>query len=414
MKDDIINNINNPAGLENLYRKNKTAFKKEFEQVYLINKEVVSLQYWNERLNFQNDKIAVGSKNEILFIITIAIIAGLMVNIPNFTGIDKESFFMRNISFIVFPLLSSYFIWKQKTTYKKWMLPALMVLVAAVYINLLPNINSSNSITLAFIHVPFFLWSILGYSFLGNNVNNSNGRIQYLRYNGDLVVISAIILLSTLLFSALTMQLFELIGIKIEQLYTQYILIWGLAAIPFLGTYLIQNNVQLINKVSPVIAKIFAPLVFLNLFIYLIAIIITKKYPYQDRNLLLVFNALLIGVMALILFSVAEAGKGANHKISILVLFGLSVLTIIVNCIALSAISFRIIEWGVSPNRVAVLGGNILIFINLLKVSYRLFLSAFKNAEVEDVEKSIAQFLPIYGIWAGLVTFLFPVIFHLK
>ena len=57
MKDDIINNINNPAGLEKLYRKNKTAFKKEFEQVYLINKEVVSLQYWNERLNFQNDKI---------------------------------------------------------------------------------------------------------------------------------------------------------------------------------------------------------------------------------------------------------------------------------------------------------------------------------------------------------------------
>lgn len=412
MKDDIINNINNPAGLEKLYRKNKTAFKKEFEQVYLINKEVVSLQYWNERLNFQNDKIAVGSKNEILFIIIIAIIAGLMVNIPNLTGIDKESFFMRNISFIVFPLLSSYFIWKQKTTYKKWMLPALMVIIAAVYINLLPNINTSNSIILAFIHVPFFLWSVLGYSFLGNNVNNSNGRIQYLRYNGDLVVISTIILLSTLLFSALTMQLFELIGIKIEQLYTQYILIWGLAAIPFLGTYLIQNNVQLINKVSPVIAKIFTPLVFLNLFIYLIAIIVTKKYPYQDRNLLLVFNALLIGVMALILFSVAEAGKGANHKISILVLFGLSVLTIIVNCIALSAISFRIIEWGVSPNRVAVLGGNILIFINLLLVSYRLFLSAFKNAEVEDVEKSIAQFLPIYGIWAGLVTFLFPLIFN--
>lgn len=412
MKDAIINNINNPAGLEKLYRKNKTAFKKEFEHVYSTNKEVVSLQYWNERLNFQNDKIAFGSINEILFVVIIAIIAGVMVNIPNFTGIGKESFFMRNISFIVFPLLSSYFIWKQKTTYKKWMLPALMVLVAAVYINLLPNNKSSNSITLAFIHVPFFLWSVLGFSFLGNNIKNSNNRIQFLRYNGDVVVMSVIILLSTLLFSALTIQLFELIGIKIEKLYTQYILICELAAIPFLGTYLIQNNIQLINKVSPVIAKIFTPLVFLNLFIYLVAIIITKKYPYQDRNLLLVFNILLIGVMALILFSVAEAGKGVNHKISILVLFGLSVLTIIVNCIALSAISYRMIEWGVSPNRVAVLGGNILIFINLLMVSYRLFLSAFKNAEVEDVEKSIAQFLPIYGIWAGLVTFLFPLIFN--
>ncbi len=414
MKDEIISNLNNPAGLEKLYRKNKLVFKEHFEQVYADNKEVIYLQYWNERLNYQNNTKILGSKNEIGFVVIIAIIAGLIANIPNFTGLDKESFFMRNISFIVFPLLSSYFIWKQKILFKKWILPFLMVIIAAVYINLLPNINTSNSITLVFIHVPFFLWSILGYSFLGNNVNNSDSRIQFLRYNGDMVVISAIILLSTLLFSALTMQLFELIGIKIEQLYTQYILIWGLAAIPFIGTYLIQNNVQLINKVSPVIAKIFTPLVFLNLFIYLIAIIITKKYPYQDRNLLLVFNALLIGVMALILFSVAEAGKGANHKISILVLFGLSLLTIIVNCIALSAISFRIIEWGISPNRVAVLVGNILIFINLLMVSYKLFLTAFKNAEVKEVEKCIAVFLPIYGIWAGLVTFLFPVIFHLK
>lgn len=412
MKDEIVNNIHNPAGLEKLYRSNKSAFKKEFEHVYANNKGEVILQYWNERLNFKNDTIALGSKKEIRYVVIIAIIAGLIANIPNFTGMDKEKFFTRNISFIVFPLLCSYFIWKQKIVFKKWILPLFMVLVAAIYINLLPNISTSNSITLAFIHVPFFLWSILGYSFLGNNVNNSNKRIGFLSYNGDLLVMSAIIFLSTLLFSALTIQLFELIGIKIEKMYTEHILIWGLAAIPFLATYLIQNNAQLINKVSPVIAKIFTPLVFINLLIYIVAIIYTKKYPYQDRNLLLIFNALLIGVMALILFSVAEAGRGVNHKINLLILFGLSLVTIIVNCIALSAISFRIIQWGISPNRLAVLVGNILIFINLLMVSYQLFLTAFKNAEVEEVEKSIALFLPIYGIWTGLVTFLFPLVFH--
>jgi len=177
---------------------------------------------------------------------------------------------------------------------------------------------------------------------------------------------------------------------------------------------LIQVNPQLINKVSPIIAKIFTPLVFLNLFIYLIAVIYTGKYPYNDRNLLLVFNVLLIGVLALILFSVAETSKTSKSKFSLVLLFGLSILTIIVNSIALSAITFRIMEWGITPNRIAVLGGNILIFINLVLVSYKLLMTTKGKAGVEVVESSIATFLPIYGIWTALVCFLFPILFHFK
>jgi hypothetical protein len=118
--------------------------------------------------------------------------------------------------------------------------------------------------------------------------------------------------------------------------------------------------------------------------------------------------------MALILFSIAEAGKSAKNKFSLIVLFGLSALTIIVNSIALSAIVYRINEFGFSPNRIAVLGGNLLIFINLLLVSYKLFLASFKNADIEAIEKSIASYLPVYAIWTGLVAFLFPVLFQFK
>ena len=68
--------------------------------------------------------------------------------------------------------------------------------------------------------------------------------------------------------------------------------------------------------------------------------------------------------MAIILFSIAETARSAKSKLTFNMLFLLSVLTIIVNSIALSAILFRISEWGISPNRLAVLGGNILILIN--------------------------------------------------
>ena len=414
MRSEILNNLDNPKQLEKLYRDNKVSFKKEFNQIYSGHTENKALSVWHERLNFENEKYGIGTKNEIGVVVAFALIAGLIAHIPNFTSIDQEYFFSRNISFVVFPVLSAYFIWKQKLAFKQWLFPLLATFIAAIYINLLPNNTSSSTITLSFIHMPIFLWAIFGYSFLGEHVKSSQSRISFLRYNGDLVVMSGILLLSTVLFSAITVNLFDIIGINIEIFYFQNIMIWGLAAIPIVATYLIQTNAQLINKVSPIIAKIFTPLVCINLFIYLLAMVYSKKYPYQDRNLLLLFNVLLMGVMALILFSVAEAAKNANSKFNLVMLFSLSVLTIIVNGIALAAISFRLIEYGMSPNRIAVLGGNLLIFINLVLVSYKLFLASFKNAGIEEIERSIACYLPVYAIWTGLVAFLIPLIFQFK
>ena len=88
--------------------------------------------------------------------------------------------------------------------------------------------------------------------------------------------------------------------------------------------------------------------------------------------------------------------------------------TIIVNGIALSAIVFRLTEFGVTPNRVAVLGSNLLIFINLILVSVKLFQVVSRKEPVEMVGVVIANFIPYYSFWAFLVAFLFPILFQYK
>jgi len=214
--------------------------------------------------------------------------------------------------------------------------------------------------------------------------------------------------------SGITIGLFSLLDFKIEKFYVEYIVVFGLSAAPFIGTYLTQTNPDLVGKVSPVIAKIFSPLVLVMLVIYLIAIIFSRKDPYNDREFLLLFNALLIGVMAIIFFSVAETSSTNKSQTSTLILFLLSATTIIVNGIALSAIVFRIATWGITPNRGAVLGGNILIFINLILVTMELFRVISKKADTAGVGKLIAFYLPIYCIWTIIVTFIFPLIFGFK
>ncbi len=414
MKEAIITNLEHPSQLERLYRENKENFKRSFNDVFPAIRDKTAAQIWNERLNFETEEISWGTRNELWFVLIIAFIAGLIAKIPSFTGLSEDFFYPRNFSFIVFPLLTFYFAWKQKIKAQQLFVILVLILISVIYINLLPVNSTSDTLYLACIHLPLFLWAMLGFIFSGGDISNWQKRIEFLRYNGDLVVMTTLILISGGLLTVITLGLFELIDIRITEFYFLNVAIWGLAAAPIIGTFLVRTNPQIVNKVSPVIAKIFTPLVIITLVIYLFAIIATGKDPFNDREFLLIFNLLLVGVMAIILFSVAETSKNLKNNMETILLLILSVVTIIVNGIALSAIIFRISEWGISPNRLAVLGGNILILTNLLIVAYRLVKTISNNDEIDKVEKSIALFLPVYVVWTLVVTFLFPLLFGFK
>lgn len=411
MKEEILSNLDNPSQLERLYRENKTVFKNDFDLLYPEIKDNLSAEIWNERLNFESNEISWGKTNELKFVILLSLLAAFLAKLPDFMGISPEYFYPRNISFIVFPLLIIYFAWMQKVNIKKILIVSLIVFIAVIYMNILPDNKDSHTLILACIHIPLFLWALLGYIFIDGRLNNYQRRIEYLRFNGDLVVMTAIILIAGIILSVVSMGLFSMIDVNIREFYFKNVIVSGLAASPIIGTYIVRTNPQIVNKVSPVIARVFTPLVLVTLIVYLAAVIISGKDPYNDREFLIVFNLLLIGVMAIILFSIAETSKGSESKTGVYMLSGLSILTIIVNGIALSAIVFRISEWGISPNKLAVLGGNILILINLLFVTYRLFKTIKDKNEIDKVEKSIASFLPVYSLWIAFVALGFPVLF---
>ena len=411
VKEEILAFIDKPVELEKLYRKNKNIFAKAFESAYPDIKENAIAQAWHERLHYKQEEISWGKKNELLFVVIVALTAGLMAKLPELFSINEERFYSRNIGFLVFPFLMAYFAWKQKQAIAKIVVPAATILLSILYINILPGKIATDSIILACIHLPFILWALTGYTFVDANLEDVQKKVDYLRFNGDLIVMGAIILLSGLIFSGITLGLFSVIKVDIERIYTQYIVVFGLAAAPIVASFLVQNNPQLTNKISPVIARIFTPIVFITLLIFISSIIYTGNYPYDDRNALMIFNGLLIGVMALILFSVSEVTKNAKSRTNLSILLGLSALTIVINGIALSAILFRLQEFGITPNRIAVLGANLLILVNLSLVSHKLFRIVMNKSEIEDLEKSMTIMLPAYGIWAAIVCFGFPLLF---
>jgi hypothetical protein len=411
---DILTNIDNPKELEILYRNNKAAFKTEFNLLYPELKDKKLADFWSERLNYESSEISWGSNKELTFVIIASLLAGVIAKLPVLLNINEQLFYQRNIGFIIFPILTSYFIWRKGLSIKKILIAAVAFLIALIFINLLPADNKSDTLILSCIHLPLFLWAVLGFSYAGDNIRSCPKRLDFLRYNGDLVIMTTLLGIAGAILTAITIGLFSAIGLNIEKFYFDYIGIFGLAALPIVATYITQTNPQLVNKVSPVIAKIFSPLVLIMLVVYLTAILFSGKDPYNDRDFLMVFNFLLTGVMAIIIFSVAETFKKNGNRTGRFILLALAIVTVIVNGIALSAILFRISEWGITPNRLAVLGSNILILTNLLTITFRLFKNISKKTDLSEVENSISMFLPIYILWTIIVTFIFPLIFHFK
>jgi hypothetical protein len=414
MQHEILSNIGNPGELERLYRSDKSSFKRAFTTLYPQLEGNNLAGFWNARLNFVREEIAWGSRKELFFVIGAALVAGLIAKLPAIVNINEEFFYTRNAGFIIFPMLAAYFAWKNKLSTGGIALTAGLAITGLLFINSLPDNRASDTLTLSCIHLAIFLWALLGFVFTGAAQNKVEKRLGYLSYNGDLVVMCTLIVIAGGILSGVTIGLFTLIGINIEQFYFENIVVFGLPAVPIVGTYLTQTNPQLVGKVSPVIAKIFSPLVLVMLVIYLVAVVYSGKDPYNDREFLLLFNALLIGVMAIIFFSVAESSRTEASRWEVWVLTLLSLVTIVVNGIALSAILFRISEWGITPNRAAVLGGNVLILINLLLVAVRLLGVVLRKRQIASVGGAIAVFLPVYGLWAMVVTFVFPFVFGFR
>lgn len=404
MENEIKKNISNPSALESLYRSNPAAFSRAFEAAYPQISHEVAAQIWQERLAVSSTSW--GSKNDWILLVAFAVLAGFFMQLPDLVHLSHDRYFPRNMSFFVMPGIGAYFAYKRGLGLRELLWPIATLVVSILFINLLPE--KSTTLLLTCLHIPILIWLAVGSIFAGSDAGK---RMDFLRYHGDLVVMTVVIGLAGGLFTALTLNLFNLVQLKIDDFYFRYIVLSILPSVPLFATLLVRQNTSLVSKISPVIARIFTPLVTITLAIFLVAIIFTGKDPYNDRDFLLIFNGVLIGVMALILFSLGEATKQHASRIHQYFLLALAIVAIIDNGIALSAIGFRLMEYGVSPNRLAVLGSNALVMVHLVQVTRHLFRFLKGLETVEGIEKSLTSYLPYYAIWAAIVSFIFPLIF---
>jgi hypothetical protein len=409
----VIENISNPHELERLYREDPKAFKKSFLHAREQNNDSQVLAVWYERLHFREsahtEKASLLQKG-FLFMGILAVLAGISTRII-FHYVEQQAIAPINLVFGILPFIAAYFVYNNSPKKSVLYTLASLFLISVVYLNLLP-LNNNDSTILVYLHLPIFLWGLSGLAFTGNEYSKGSKRLAYLKFNVEFCILYASMAISGMLLAALTMQLFSFVDLDIEDFYFRNVVLFGAAALAIVAAYLVSMNLKLAKNITPYIAKIFSPLVLATLLVYLMTVISVGKNPFLDRNFLIVFNGILLVVLAVTIFSITESSTDQKKTISDYINFALIVLALIIDSVALSAIVFRLSSYGITPNRLAVLGVNILIWGNLIWImgSYMRFLK--NKTGPSTIQDAVTKYLPVYGLWAAFVAFTFPLIFN--
>ncbi len=396
-----------PDELEALYRKDPAVFRRLLEGALLAEPGSVALRVWRARLEYQEPTDGVTARRGLAAAILIALIAGAGVRLPALL-LGEEWYYPRFAPMLVLLALSAWF-WKETRDRRHLALGLGLALVAGTYVSVLPS--DTDSVVMALIHLPVLFWGFLGLVFTGAAWRETDARIRFVRYNGELLVLASLVALGGMVFSGVTVALFGMVFGDIEELYFENAAVLGAAAVPVAGTYLYDAVFKRRTGILAVLARVFAPLFLVMAVTYLAVVFVGGQNPFFDRSFLITFNGLLLLVTGITVFSIVERSEDTRTGATDYINIALAAVTLLIDAIALAAILFRLASFGFTPNRVTVLGANLVIMVHLAWIC-RSYLQVVRGrAGLADLRRAVTGYLPVYIAWAALVAFLLPVVF---
>jgi hypothetical protein len=404
----ILQLLNDPQGLEALYRQDPEAFRESLDEASRVEPDSVTLRVWRARFEFRESGHGAEWRKKLGVTIAIAVVFGALIRFPAL-WLDGDWYYSRLAPSWAIMALAAYF-WIERR--ERWSLVAGLglALAAIAYVRLLPGY--SDSVVMALIHLPIVFWFFLGLVFMGRSWRDADSRVRFVRYNGELVVLGSLVALGGIVFSGVTIALFKMVAKTTEKWYLENVAVFGAAAVPVAGTYLYDAVFNRRTGLAAALARIFSPLFLLMAVIYLIVAFIGGENPFIDRSFLITFNGMLLLVLGISVFSIVERTEESHVQLFDFINLALVVVTLLIDAIALSAILFRIASFGFTPNRVIVLGANLVIFVHLAWICWTYVALLRRRVEFAAMRHVVGSYLPVYGLWAALVTFVLPVIFR--
>jgi hypothetical protein len=354
---------------------------------------------------------------ETLVVLVLAVAAALATKVPALFGHhlspDQEvpRFYARNASLFVLPVLTVYFVWKRGSDLVRSLRLLLIFAAGAVFANIFPFATGSDTEVLTILHLPIALWMAVGIAYVRGRWFDDGGRMNFVRFSGELAIYYVLIALGGAVLTAFTFMMFTAIGMNPDWFVGGWLIPCGAAGAVIVGSWLVEAKQSVIENMAPVLTRLFTPLFTILLLVFLATMAWTGSPINVKREVLIGFDLLLAVVVGLVLYAASARDPQAPPDFFDGLQLLLVVSALVVDGVALAAIAARISEFGFTPNRVAALGENLILLVNLAWTAWLYARFIRHRGSFAVLERWQIAYLPVYSIWAAFVVIGFPLAF---
>ena len=308
-------------------------------------------------------------------------------------------------------------------------LPTVVLLAVSVYVLwVYPRAGTrpfqEQYLTLMLIHLPLLSWAGVG-SFLTACQDRSHQRFAFLTKSLEVFVLGGLGAMAGGVFVGITVLLFEALDVQLSKAVLLHLLAGGAGLIPVLATAVVYNPTispaeqtfgEGLGKTVAIVPRALLPLTLLVLVVYLAFIPFNLRAPYENREVLIIFNVMLFGVIALLVGATPLRPSESTDRLGRWLRRGIiavTALALVVGLYALSAIVYRTFLDRLTPNRFVFVGWNV---INLGLLAHLLVAQARTAAErwLRAIWRVFSGATVVYVAWALVVVLATPWLFAIE
>ncbi len=304
---------------------------------------------------------------------------------------------------------------------------ALGLIAAAAYAMLLaPTLVESWKINyyldLAAIHLPLLCWIALGISVLGFK-SNAADRFAFLIKSIEVMITAGLYLIAGVILGGITIGMFEALSITLPDIWLRLIAAGGFGLLPVMAVASVydpattpseQDFDQGLSKFISTMMRLLLPLTLIVLVIYIFVIPFNFFEPYENRDVLIVYNLMLFAIMGLLLGVTPIRGDDLSPQLQRWLRIGIiavAVLAEVVSLYALSATVYRTIQGGLTINRLTIIGWNVINMSILFGLVYKQ-IKGGREGWIDSLKSVFSLATNAYLVWVLFLVIVIPLLFR--
>jgi hypothetical protein len=323
---------------------------------------------------------------------------------------EEPNWLARNASLFVLPFLAAYFARQRQLDARRWVLAAAPFVLAALVINLYPWDADSATEALVVLHLPVVLWFAVAFPYMGGTIESHERRMDFVRFTGEWFIYYVLIALGGGVLMGLTAGILEPTGVDVDRI-AEWVLPSGAAGAVIVAAWLVESKQRVVENMAPVLSMLFTPLFAVMLAGAAVVYAVTGLGGAFDRELLSVFDALLLVVLGLVLYGMSARDPSTSPDWMDRIQLVAVVSALVLDVMVLGAMIARIGDLGFTPNRTAALGLNLVLLVNLAGAAWLSARFLTRRSTLHRLERWQTTYLPVFALWAAAVVVILPPLF---